>query len=138
MSNASRGRERETERIEYYKAQGWRLLDHPPRRAHPDAERGINNDVGGAWDFWMVRDEADGSRRWLFVQVGEHNHKAEKITQALAWMQENGLVDVIRRTERKYIEQILYHVDTYCLPHWEGGSKSKVYHDKTEWESVSL
>jgi hypothetical protein len=120
VSKASRGTSYELLDIKDYQAQGWLLLMRGVRQRYPDANNGICNDVFGAWDFVMYKDGC-----WMFVSVGAHGMRAQKVREALTWVMEKGV---------RLCEKIIYKVDLYQHPHWHGRGKKKVYFPHTTWE----
>jgi len=106
-------------RIKYYQMKGWVLLDREVRTKAPW------KDCGGIWDAWM----SDG-QSWLFIQVGSHAHRSEKIKECKEWIDSYGLFHPYDR--------IKYRVDTYQGPHWSGRGKSKVWVPKTAWQSDNM
>lgn len=118
----------ERERIAFYEALGYQLLQRSVRT------RFQTIDIGGFWDLWFSK---PSSGEWLFVQVGDHTHRAQKLKDAAAWIDKHGVVK-LTITGAYATSHVHYAVDIYQMPHWEGRGKSKRYIKDTQWEHMEL
>lgn len=119
MSNCSKGLMNERERITFYEAEGWRLLQRSVRT------RFQREDIGGAWDLWLVKDHA-----WLFVQVCDYHNVGVHREKCKKWLHENSLITFPSSNGAFYV------LTVYRDAHFEGRGKNKKWVKKTwrtEW-----